>query len=170
MIAIDMPSAQYLAQIAPALDALRLKVDLGVLNCTDQRSAYGNSHGAWGCCYRRPAPFPTWAEAEGTGLFGLAQATSGAVVRTAVAACRPLPARLVRRWHRGRCLGLWIPQIGADTPGVSVQSTKRGAPSDSDLGASSFSADISGSTFDRKLFPVMPRGVGGRHECVHCGV
>jgi hypothetical protein len=91
MIAIDMPSAQYLAQIAPALDALRLKVDLGVLNCTDQRSAYGNSHGAWGCCYRRPAPFPTWAEAEGTGHFGLAQATSGAVVRTAVVVCRPLP-------------------------------------------------------------------------------
>jgi hypothetical protein len=33
---------------------------------------------------------------------------------------------------------------------------ERGAPSDSDLGASSFSADISWSTFDRKLFPVMP--------------
>jgi hypothetical protein len=29
---------------------------------------------------------------------------------------------------------------------------------------SSFSADIAGSTFYRKLFPVMPRGVGGRHE------
>jgi hypothetical protein len=33
----------------------------------------------------------------------------------------------------------------------------RGAPSNNDLGASSFSADISGSTFDRKLFPVMRR-------------
>jgi len=31
MIAIDMSSARYPAQIAPAWDALRLKVDLGCL-------------------------------------------------------------------------------------------------------------------------------------------
>ena len=30
-----------------------------------RRSAYGNSHGAWGC-YRRPTPSPARPEAEGT--------------------------------------------------------------------------------------------------------
>jgi hypothetical protein len=40
------------------------------------------------------------------GIFGLVLATSGAVVRTAVVACRPfLHDSLIRRWHRGRCLG-----------------------------------------------------------------
>ena len=108
----------------------------------------------------RPAPSPARAEAEGTWALrsGAGHQWGGGQNRwqmRAAASCRTPD----RRWHRGRCLPrLRIPRIGVDAHKRVRPEPERGAPPDSDLGASPFSADISGSTFDRKLFPVMRRG------------
>jgi hypothetical protein len=50
-----------------------------------------------------------------------------------------------------RCL----PRLRILRIALEARRHERSAPSDSDLGVSSFSAEILGSTFERKLFPVM---------------
>jgi hypothetical protein len=67
-------------------------MSLAVLHLAQRRvrkrvDAYGNSHGAWVATGGLRHPRPGLKQRE-PGLFGLVLATSGAVARTAVVACR----------------------------------------------------------------------------------